>query len=151
MKWTSEDMKQYMKAKEYVDTLFIPLIPFQLSDDHAEKSAFQNEVMSIYANEIEQNLTGRVLFLPHYFYVSNKDLSLEAERLHDWIMSSQNETFEHVFLLTFDSTWRKYENQLDATLLWLPGMHSGNIYSKEVAQIITDQVEELIELIRSYW
>lgn len=151
MKWHSKDIKQYSKAKEFVDTLFIPLIPFHLSSGDVEKRALQNEVMSIYANEIEQSLTGRVMLVPHYYYLSSKDLQLEVERLNEWIQSTNNELFKHVFLLTFDSTWRKFEQQLDGTLIWLPGMYSGKIYSEEVTQMISDQVEELIELIRSYW
>ena len=42
MKWRDSDLKQYKNTKEYIDTIIIPIIPFQMSqDDDLEKLAFR--------------------------------------------------------------------------------------------------------------
>lgn len=152
MKWNKADLTTYMQAKEFVDTLLIPLLPFQLSGttDHT-KMAFQCEVLTIFTSELEKELTGRVLLTPSYFY--NKKASKEAEvnRVNMWVEDALNLPFKHTFFITFDSGWKKEENGLNGNLLWLPTNHSVDINSKEMVMIIRNQVEEVGELIRSYW
>lgn len=145
-------MGKYVGAKEYIDTLLIPLIPLQFSNDgEAEKLAFQQEVMSILANEIETELSGRLMLVPNYCYLKNSDKGTEAERINQWIEDVEQQPFKHIILLTFDASWRKYEKELNGHFLWLPGMKSGDLQSKETHQLLRDQVQELSEIIRSYW
>jgi len=151
LKWISKHIEQYEDAKEYVDTIILPLVAFDFSSSETEKKALQNEIMSIFANEIEQKLTGRVIQFPHYHYLSSKELVAEVERLNQWIEKSTNEYVKHIILLTFDSTWKKYEEDIEGKLLWVPAMYSGDIQSKEVTQIMNDQIKELIQLIQNYW
>jgi hypothetical protein len=152
MKWKKEDLTQYVQAKEYVDTVLIPLIPFQFTDEtNIDKNAFQSEVLSILTNEIEKELTGRVMLTPNYHYVKSADLEKESEILQHWTEEVKKQPFKHVFFLTFDSGWKKFENKLDGTLLWLPGVKSGDLKSAEMHTVIKDQVEQIGELIRSYW
>jgi len=151
LKWTNKHIKQFKEAEEYVDTVLTPLVPFTLQGKDAEKKALQYEVMTIFANEIEQKLTGRLFQFPHYIYESSADLHDETERLNDWINKNNNEYFKHHILLTFDASWRKTEKYLEGNLLWIPAMYSGDIYSKEVTQMMQDQINEIIELIQSYW
>jgi|SRR5690625_706128 len=151
MKWTSKHIKQYSEAQEYVDTIILPLVPFTFLGEESGKKALQNEVMSIFVNEIEQKLTGRLIQFPHYLYLPSKELEHEVERVNEWIDQNKNEFLEHIILLTFDSTWKKVEQDLKGSLLWVPAMYSGDIHSKEVSQMINDQINELIQLIQSYW
>jgi len=152
VKWFSEDLKKYVQAKEYIDTIIIPLEAFHLSQEsHLEKDAFHREVLSIYTNEIEKELSGRVLLAPAYSYLKSNDLADEVERLNTWIKDITTQPFQTIFVVTFDSTWKKVEKDLDCNLLWMPGVQTGNIKSKEVMQFIRSQVEQISELIRSYW
>lgn len=151
MKWKSKQVKQYEEAKEYVDTIILPLVPFEFLGEDAAKTALQNEIMTIFVREIEQNLTGRVFQFPQYYYLKDKDLSQEVDRLNKWIQTNQNEWIEHVILLTFDSQWKQFEKDLKGTLLWVPAMYSGDLESEEVTNIMNDQIKELIKLIQSYW
>jgi hypothetical protein len=152
MKWKKEDLKQYIQAKEYIDTVIIPLIPFQFTDEqNLEKNAFQSEVLSILTNEIEKELTGRIMLTPNYHYIKSSDLEQESRILQGWIGEIKKQPFEHVFFLTFDSEWKKNEGKLDGTLLWLPGVKSGDLHSAQMHTMIKDQVEQIGELIRSYW
>lgn len=152
MKWISEDLEKYVQAKEYIDTAIIPLQAFHLSQDTAlTQDAFQREVMSIYAKEVERELSGRVLLTPTYNYLKTTDLADETKRLNDWISDIQTQPFKSVFVLTFDTAWKKIEKEINCDLLWLPGIKSGNIKTEETIKVIRNQVEQISELIRSYW
>lgn len=152
MKWIQQDIAQYIKAKEYIDTLVIPLVPFHLSNDQEiAKHAFQTEVLSAFSIELEKELSGRVMLIPNYFYLYTAHKEEEISRLNAWIEDSQKQPFQHVFLITFDASWKKHEASLPGTLIWLPSMLTGQIHSEEANHIIRDQVKQVSELIRSYW
>lgn len=152
MEWKRSDLKQYKEAKEYVDTILIPLIPFHLSNNNdLEKGSFQHEVLTVFTKEIENELTGRILLTPNYHYLKSSGKENEVERINTWVEDIQKQPFKHVFFVTFDSTWKKSEQALIGNLVWIPGIHSGDLYSKEMHAVIRDQVEQISELIRSYW
>ena len=152
MKWYSEDLIKYVQAKEYIDTLIIPLEAFHLSQEsNLEKDAFHREVLGIYTNEIEKELSGRVLLAPTYTYLKSSNLDNEVIRLNSWIEDVKTQPFTSIFVVTFDNAWKKVEKDLDCNLLWLPGMKPGNIKSEDAVKLIRSQVEQISELIRSYW
>lgn len=152
MRWIKKDIQQYIQAKEYVDTIIVPLTPFHLSNDsELVKSGSQGEVLSVFIKEIEKDLAGRVMLTPNYTYLKKADKQQEVSRLNEWIAESSEQPFNHTFLITFDSTWKKYEQTLNGTLLWLPGIQSGDPYAKEMQGVIQDQVTQINELIQSYW
>lgn len=152
MRWNKQDLEKFIPSKEYVDTLLIPLLPFQLSENEdIEKMAFQCEVLTIFIKELEKELTGRVLLTPQYYYNKKASKHSESTRVNTWVDDALSQPFEHVFFITFDATWKKEERDLNGSLLWLPSNHSVEINSKEMVMIIRDQVAEVGELIRSYW
>ncbi|MFZ3578160.1 YpiF family protein [Virgibacillus sp. DJP39] len=152
MQWVKKDLLQYIQAKEYVDTIIVPLSPFHLSDDtDIPKSAFKGEVLSILTNEIEKELTGRIVLTPSYNYLKNADKEQEVARLNEWIEDSTKQPFSNTFFITFDSSWKKHEQSLKGTLLWFPGIQSGDLSSREMHGVIHDQVGQISELIKSYW
>lgn len=152
MKWVHQDLKKYLEAKEYVDTLILPLIPFQLSDeDNVLKGANQNEATLVIMNEIEKELSGRVLLIPAYYYLQSADKEAELKRLNGWLEKLSEQPFNHIFTITSDLKWKKHDKDLAGELLMIPGIQSGDIHSKEVVTVIRDQVSQISELIRSYW
>ncbi|ASN05517.1 DUF2487 family protein [Virgibacillus necropolis] len=152
MQWVKKDLLQYIQAKEYVDTTIVPLTPFHLSNDtELPKSGFQGEALSIFINQIERDLAGRVMLTPNYTYLKNADKQQEVARLNEWVEDVASQPFNHTFFITFDSKWKKHESMLNGTLLWLPGLQSGDLYAKEMHSVIHDQVTQINELIRSYW
>lgn len=152
LRWNKTDLAKYLTAKEYIDTLIVPLIPFSFSEEnHFEKSAFLKEVLTLFSFEIEKELHGRVLLSPEYNYLKFNDKEEEIKRLNKWVDDAKTQPFSHIFFVTFDATWKKYEQQLEGNLLWLPGIPTGDMKSKEMRMIIVGQVEQISELIRSYW
>lgn len=152
MKWNPEDLKQYVQAKEYIDSIIIPLQAFQLSDEAAlSKDAYQKQVLSIFVNDIEKELSGRVLLTPTYNYFKFANKEEEVIRLNEWITNIKTQPFTNIFLLTFEPTWKKVEKSIDGELIWLPGIGSGDLQDKETITLIRNQVEQISELLRSYW
>lgn len=152
MKWVATDLQRYTQAKEYVDTIVMPMIPFEITkDDEAIKKANQNEILSIISNEIESELSGRVMLLPNYYYLNKGDTEKEVDRLNLLTENLRKQPFEHFFFITFDMNFKKFEQSINGNLLWIPGVQSSDIHSKEVTMIIRDHVSQICELIRSYW
>lgn len=152
MQWTKKDMQLYVGSKEYIDTAIIPIIPFNLSHEaEIPKSTSKREIISIFAMEIEKELTGRILLVPNYYYLEFGDKAEETKRLNQWTQEIYQQPFKHVFILTFDAGWKKLEKDLEGNLLWLPGFQVDNPNSSEMQQMIRGQVADVVELIRSYW
>src|SRR5699024_9834281 len=150
MRWKKAELEKYVQAKEYVDTIFLPLTPFQLgSDEDAKKNSLQNELINIFAHEIEKELSGRIMLVPNYYYINNKED--EVNRINSWINDMRKQPFEHIILFTFDAGWKKYEKELQGNVLWLPGMQTGDLHSQEMQSVIRDQIAQVSEIIRSYW
>ncbi|GAA0444318.1 YpiF family protein [Lentibacillus halophilus] len=152
MEWMKNDLQQFVQAKEYVDTAIVPLLPFQLSYDASlEKDAFQSEAQAVFLRELERELTGRIMMIPGYRYLKSADKESELNRLRTWIRDIQAQPFFHVFFITSDSGWKKHEQALPGTLIWLP-LTAGNDSDPENMQpIIKEQVGEVSDLIKSYW
>src|SRR5690625_670875 len=152
MQWNSEDLTQYLGAKEYIDTIIIPLQPFHLSkDNQLKKDAFLRNVLSIYTNETEKELSGRVLLTPAYNYLKFTKLEEEVDRLNKWVEDIQKQPFNTIFFMTFDMMWKKVESKMNGHLIWLPGIDSVDIHAAETVKMIQNQVSQIGELIRSYW
>ncbi len=152
MKWQKEDIEKYVEAKEYIDTVVIPVQSFQLSDDsQLVKDTFSSEVLTIYAHEIEKELSGRLLLTPTYTFNKNSDISKEIDRMNEWIEDLQAQPFKHIFLLTLDVSLKKIERELEGELLWVPGLKPTDLQSQEAVQVIRSQIEQISELIRAYW
>ena len=153
MKWKKSDLEKYIPEKEYIDTLMISLIPILFSNDRQlADQAFKSEVLAILTNELEQELAGRILLSPPYHYLKSKDLTIDIQRLNEWIKDAQMQPFKHVFFITYDSSWKRNERDLKGdSLLWIPSVKTSDVFSDEMNNFIRGQVEQLIELIRSYW
>lgn len=129
----------------------IPLIPFDpAGDQQMVGQAFQRELNQVFMNFIEKEYKGRVFLSPDYTYLKGKH-EHEKDRLNEWIQRFREQPFEHVFLFTFDSRWKKYEADVDGHLIWVPGMSSGSIKSTETQAFVKEQARGISELIQAYW
>lgn len=152
MKWNSNDLELYGQAKEYVDCLVLPLIPVTLqgSDEELNQYATQNQLLTIYTNEIEKEYKGRVFLSPQYTYSPNADRESEVTRLNNWTKEALTKPFKHIIYLTMDNKWKKVERDLDGELIWIP-MFSVDTSNPENQKVIRDQINQVTELIRTYW
>lgn len=151
MRLSKTDVAQYLPEKEYIDTVIVPLIPFDPSSDtDLSKQAFLRELNQVFTNVIEKEYRGRIFLSPDYHYMSGANAS-ETERVNEWIGQFKQQPFEHVFLFTFDVKWKKHEQNLNGHLLWVPGIQTGNVQSTETQSFVKEQAREISEFIQSYW
>ena len=152
MKWRKADLQTYFQSKEYIDSIVVPLVPFVIAnDEESEKAAIQAEMITLLSHELEKELTGRMLLAPHYSYLKSIDKQTEVARLNRWSAEMKEQPFKHIFHLTFDPSWKKHEQELESTLLWIPAVQTGELNSKEMHKTVREQVAQMVELIRAYW
>ncbi|MFC4387652.1 DUF2487 family protein [Gracilibacillus marinus] len=152
MKWQASDLSTYFQSKEYIDTLCIPLIPVSISNESDSiRLANYKRTLDILSNELERHFTGRIMLSPTYSYQAKSDINMEKKRLNEWIKEMSNDSFSHVFFITFDVLWKKEEKELDGTLIWIPANRIDDYQSDETKRWINQQTEQISELIRSFW
>ncbi|MBP1933423.1 DUF2487 family protein [Ammoniphilus resinae] len=100
MKWSVDELEKYEGAKEYFDTLMIPLISLPLGQVGVE-AAKEYKWLDEICNYSERQLTGRVLLLPVY-YQFEQDFFVPA---------LMNDDFRYKILITTNQTW--YEKLQD--------------------------------------
>lgn len=151
MKWTRQDLKSYIQAKAYVDTVLVPLIPvsFEKMDEDMIAIAFQKEVLDIMVLELEKEFKGRILALPPYIYESiDQD---EVRRLNRFTEKMDKLPFRHIFYISFDQGWKVKEKDLDGTLIWIPVAKDGDIHAKVTQNMVKDHIQQIRDLIKNYW
>ncbi|WP_053219408.1 YpiF family protein [Virgibacillus senegalensis] len=152
MQWNKQDVGQYFTAEEYIDTLLVPLMPVTFTNQQEmKKSAAQLETATIFVKEMEKEFKGRIFLMPSYHYMASQDLSEEVSRLNDWTEKASERPFRHIFYFSFDPHWKKQERNLNGNLLWLPAIQSEDIQSKETQTILKNQINQLTDLIKTYW
>ncbi|MCP8616690.1 DUF2487 family protein [Salirhabdus salicampi] len=153
MNWSQKDVKQYVKAKEYIDTAIIPLLPFALNkkDEELEKMSLQKEMLDLITYKMENTYKGRMFLFPAYMYLETEDLQNECLRLNQFAQAVQEQPFKHLFYVTPDFRWKKVERDIDGHLLWLPMISNGDVKDDSTQTVIQDQVTQMTDLIRSFW
>ncbi|WP_245688083.1 DUF2487 family protein [Salimicrobium halophilum] len=146
-----KDLEQFVEEKAYIDTLFIPVIPVATSsDDKVVSSGFQLELNELFSRIIEEQFKGRIVLAPSFYYMDEK-VEGEKDRLNEWIDAFSRQPFNHVFLFSFDRSWRKVEGELNGELLWFPGLRNGDLQSTETQSFVKEQAKEIIEIIKDSW
>ncbi|GEN85357.1 DUF2487 family protein [Oceanobacillus sp. FSL W8-0428] len=152
MKWTSVDLQKYDQAKEYIDTIIVPLAPFQIGALEASaKNADQYDVLTLFARELEKELMGRIMLTPIYTYITSAEKLQEAERINEWTNHFKEQPFKQVLYISFDPSWRKIANDLEGEFIWLPTASLKDADPAAVKGIIRDQTLQTVELIKSFW
>ncbi|UOQ85870.1 DUF2487 family protein [Gracilibacillus salinarum] len=152
MKWTSADLETFYQSKEFIDTLCIPLIPVELANSsEARKLANQKTSLQIISDELERNYTGRIMLSPAYTYLRGTDFQTECDRVNQWTSHLSDGHFQHIFLLSYDVNWKRYERELAGSFVWITAPMIEDFKSEQAQKAISDQTDQLSELIESYW
>jgi Protein of unknown function (DUF2487) len=150
MKWNSEDIEMYLKAKEYVDTIVLPLFPVSL-DDQMKQTAEMTEFISLICVQLERQFRGRLIMLPGYTYLKSIRVDELTSNLLKWEQEFLNKGFKHIVYLTSDSDWKKFESQLNGSLIWLPTIAFQKMDEQYRNIILEDQVKQLYSLFIQKW
>lgn len=145
MKWKVKDIDQYLRAKEYVDTAIVPLVPLSFDSD-LKQLASKGEFILTLANEMERQLKGRILLLPPYTYLKNH------EEDSDKVLKKWKDTikmhFKHVIFLTTDEKWR---GNGDEGWIWVPPVPLEHMDQDLKRKIVQDQLEQILNILLQSW
>lgn len=150
MKWSSSDITVYQQSKEFVDTVVIPLLPISFGAS-MRTSAAMGDYASLISTETERQLHGRLFLLPAFTYLKNEDSEALNARLLALTEELEEEGFRHIFYLTSDVDWKKDEQALRHTLLWMPVIPMETMDSSYKEEIIKEQVKQLFQVILNKW
>lgn len=150
MKWMTKDVDMFLKERDYVDTALIPMIPLNF-EENVKSAAAMAEYISALAGEMERQFKGRLMLLPSFAYLQSTDVQGYKNEVVKWTDHLRDQGFSHVFLMTSDSAWRKVEEELENTLLWLPALPLENLDDEYKRQVVQEQVKQLIPLFIEKW
>ncbi|UII54627.1 YpiF family protein [Cytobacillus spongiae] len=150
MKWISEDIDMYLKSREYVDTIVLPLLPISLGED-MKSSVSMTEFISLLTNQLERQFRGRLIMLPGFSYLKNDSSEKNFLDLKIWEKEFKEKGFQHVFYVTSDSYWRTKETELEGSLIWLPSLPLENMDQNYKVSILEDQVKQLLNIFVQKW
>lgn len=150
MKWVAKDIDMYIGAKEYVDTVVLPLLPVSFNDD-IKQTASMTEFVSLLSGQIERQFKGRLLLLPGYTYLKNNPEEKLLEYVKEWEAEFSQHEFKHVFYVTSDSDWKAREDHLQGSLIWLPYLPLEHMDENYRNSILEDQVKQMINLFIKKW
>ncbi|WP_226679704.1 YpiF family protein [Sutcliffiella horikoshii] len=150
MKWTSKDISQYVQAKEYIDTVIIPLMPISFGDN-IKTIASHGEYINILSYELERQFKGRVILLPPFSYIESDQAESKVAQLNNLSLHIKENNIKHVFLMTSDSSWSQQEQQLEGKLVWLPAIPLEDMEDKYKQKIIQDQMNQLLPMFIQKW
>jgi hypothetical protein len=150
MKWNSEDIDMYMKAKEYVDTIVLPLCPIAL-DDQIKKTAEMTEFITLLSAQLERQFKGRLIMLPGFTYLKSTNGDELYNTLLNWEQEFLRNGFKYVYYVTSDSDWKMFETTLKGSLIWLPTIPLQQMDEQYRNTILKDQVKQLFALFVQGW
>lgn len=150
MKWVAKDLDMYLSAKEYVDTIVLPLLPVSFGDD-IKQTAAMTEFISLLSVQLERQFKGRLLMLPGYSYIKSLAEDKLINNVKDWEAEFLQQEFKHVFYVTSDSDWKTREDKLSGSVIWLPYLPLEHMDENYRNSILEDQVKQMINLFIKKW
>ena len=150
MKWVPQDIEMVEKAKEYVDTAVVALIPVSFGESMKD-SASMAESLTMQTVLLERQFTGRLLLLPQFTYLKEEGSEHAKSSLKAWHKQIQQSGFEHIFYLTSDSEWKLHEKDLGGSLLWVPALPFDQMQDSQKWAMADNQVKQLVGFFTQAW
>lgn len=150
MKWIPQDIDTFTKAKEFVDTAVIPLVPLDFGEE-MRQSAAMSEFIAILTSYLEKQYTGRIVLIPSFTYLKTKNKEELLLELLKWKAQIVQGGFKHIFYITSDIDWKDKEDSLETSLLWMPTIPLENMDDSQKMTIIESQGKQLLNLFIRKW
>lgn len=150
MRWTSKEIEMFEKAREYVDTIVLPLFPLSF-DEKMKQTASMTEFIQLLSLQLERKFKGRLILPPGFAYLKSAGLDELEEQLVKWEKVLYENGFKHVYFLTSDIDCKKIENNLSGTIIWLPTLPLAQMDERSRNTVIEDQVAQLVEIFVQNW
>ena len=148
MKWNVKDVEMYSNAREYVDTVLVPLVPIAF-DDHMQQMTLFGDFITILSMEMEKMFKGRIFLTPTFYYV--KDDHQKVASLLVWEKELKRAEFKHIFFLSSDASWEENAKNLMGSFLFIPNHAIEHLDREQVHQMIKQQSQILIDNFANKW
>jgi len=150
MKWIPKDIQTFIEAREYVDTILIPLYGISFTGG-ISKSAASTEFISIISQQVEKQFKGRVLMLPGVTYCKDWTEEEKMKFILQWKSTIETEKFPFIFFLTVDEYWKLYTEQLGNSLILTPFIPLEDLEERYKKTVIEEEVSEILNKIIHKW
>jgi hypothetical protein len=148
MKWTPKEIAAYNDAKEYIDTVIIPLVPVSVKQN-MNQSASMYSFVSMLTAAIEVQFKGRLMLMPPLTYLSSMTMDDKLKLAEDW--QEEAEEFIHKIFITSDGEWKSRENEIPGSLIWIPSISLEHLDDGQAHAMIMDQVRQLVDIFTAMW
>ncbi|KEK22744.1 YpiF family protein [Bacillus gaemokensis] len=151
MRWAVKDADQFEKAREYVDTGVIPLLSISVAKE-MKTVVEQGEFIEVLSMELEREYKGRVLLLPAFTYLAEKQTQeQERERLQEWTDHLQEQGLKHIVYVTSDFTWKENMDGVKGQLFWLPALSLDQFSDQAKREVIHANVKNIMASLTEKW
>ena len=148
MKWTVKDVDMYQQAKEYIDTVCVPLVPITFGDQ-MKRLTSSSEWISILSMEIEKKFKGRIFLTPAFYYFDGDKKKIDS--LQNWVMELKQAKFKYIYFLSSDYSWEKEEKNLTGSVLCIPEFSVEQLEVEQAHEVIKQQSQIIIDIFIDKW
>ena len=147
MKYQSLDTEIFLKSREYIDTVIIPLNPIAF-DDTFSQTVSSYEFMTLLTYELEKELKGRVFLAQPLPYIKSSPIEEKSQLLSTWLNYYQSEGFKTIRFFTTDSKWTSIEG---GHVLWIPAVPIDKMPPETIKSVISEQTKQLSAVLEETW
>lgn len=148
MKWIPKDIDTLEEAREYIDTVIVPLVPVSFETGR-KQSASMYDFINMLGQAIENQFKGRILLMPPLTYLSGDDIGKKIEAVQAW--KKEVGSFKHIYFITSDNEWKEHEQEFGGSLIWMPSISLEHLDENQVRPMVNDQARQLFDLITRKW
>lgn len=96
MKWHTQDIQLFLKERDYIDTVILPLYPVSFADD-IKQTVAMTEFINLLSGQLEKQFKGRILMLPGMSYLKTISEEKRLADLIEWEKELISQDFKHIF------------------------------------------------------
>lgn len=147
MKYQSTDTEMFLKAREYVDTVIIPLNPITYGESFVQ-AVSSADFLAVLTFELEKELKGRLLLAPAIPYMKEDSLESKTDLIKKWMKYYHSQGFVHIYFITTDITLNSLQLP---EVIWLPAIPIEKMPADAARPVIEDQTRQLIDMLTQRW
>lgn len=148
MKWTPKDIDILDGAREYIDTVIVPLVPVSFEAGR-KQSASMYDFINMLGQAIENQFKGRILLMPPLTYLAGDDIGKKLEAVNAW--KDEVKSFQNIYFITSDNEWKAFEQEFGGSLIWMPSIPLEHLDEGQVRTMIQDQARQVFDLFTRKW
>ena len=148
MKYQSIDTELFIKSREYIDTVIVPLNPVAFGEEYGQ-TVSSYEFITLLTYELEKELKGRLFLAQSLPYLKSSTVKERLQLVSLWLDFYKKEGFRHIRFLTTDSKWTTVD--LAEHILWIPAVPIEKMPSESIKSVISEQTKQLAGMLTNSW